>query len=141
MLKVAQMPEKSRVPKVSRKVTEFPNPAQKADLTNIFELLEVIRSIQPAMTVQLAQTLLLVAIRVQASTSEIHHGTQWRISTVSRHLLDLGPRDRHGMEGLGLVEQMPHPTDPRRGFYRLTPKGRELVNRIITTYRKGMNTP
>lgn len=53
------------------------------------------------------------------------------LSSMSRHLLDMGEINRFHQPGLGLVEQWPNPQDRRSNVYRLTPKGMDLVGRIM----------
>jgi DNA-binding MarR family transcriptional regulator len=61
-------------------------------------------------------------------------------SVMSRHLLDLGARNRYGKgEGFGLVETGVNPIDPRNREIKLTQKGRGLYNRIreaIAPYKR-----
>ena len=59
-------------------------------------------------------------------------------STMSRHLLDLGPRNRRKEAGLGLVDIERNPEDWRFNVYTLTPKGMALVStltRLMETQR------
>ena len=51
-------------------------------------------------------------------------------SVISRHLLDIGDRNRKGEPGLGLVTSRPNPNNRRRLEYLLTPKGRALAKQI-----------
>jgi DNA-binding MarR family transcriptional regulator len=51
-------------------------------------------------------------------------------STTSRHLLDLGKRNRKGEPGMGLVTSRPNPHNRRRLEYMLTPKGRALAEKV-----------
>ena len=52
-------------------------------------------------------------------------------STLSRHLLDLGERNRTMGPGLGLVEWRIDPYELRKKQYLLTPRGRELLGRLL----------
>ena len=92
--------------------------------------LEAFRAIGPTMQTQLVYTFLLVATHEGISASEITERSGFRQSTTSRHLRDLGRRNRIKQPGYDLVEPHIDENDSRRRFYTLTPKGRELFGQI-----------
>jgi DNA-binding MarR family transcriptional regulator len=51
-------------------------------------------------------------------------------SVMSRHLLDIGERNRHMQPGWGLVTYRPNPLELRKLEYWLTPKGRLLLHAV-----------
>lgn len=52
-------------------------------------------------------------------------------TTMSRHLLDIGPRNREMTEGYGLIQYRANPLELRKHEYFLTPKGRQLINHVL----------
>ena len=105
-------------------------------LLTAFDVLETLRGARDNMSVQLAQSLLLVALNEGASLRDMQQKTQWSMSTMSRHLLDLGERNRHMKEGLDLVSMRQNPMELRTNEYRLTKKGRTLLARVIQTLNR-----
>lgn len=53
------------------------------------------------------------------------------VSVMSRHLLDIGERNRHMEKGYGLVTYQPNPLELRKHEYFLTDKGRALYHQVI----------
>jgi hypothetical protein len=51
---------------------------------------------------------------------------------MSRHLLDIGERNRQKEPGYKLIEQRSAADDLRRNVYRLTARGLNLINTITT---------
>jgi DNA-binding MarR family transcriptional regulator len=100
-------------------------------LRTAFDVMETLRSARDNMSVQLAQSLILVALNEGSSLRDLQLKTQWSMSTMSRHLLDLGERNRHMEPGLDLVVMRQNPMELRRNEYRLTKKGRTLLARVI----------
>lgn len=81
-------------------------------------------------TVSMAISLLTVAMFERRSLREYAEMLELPTSTMSRHLLDLGIRTRKREPGLGLIDQGTDPEDSRKNVYRLTPKGRKLIDEI-----------
>jgi DNA-binding MarR family transcriptional regulator len=52
-------------------------------------------------------------------------------SVMSRHLLDIGERNRHMEAGLNLVTFRPRLTNLREHEYMLTPTGRALAQKLV----------
>jgi DNA-binding MarR family transcriptional regulator len=77
------------------------------------------------------EAFLLVAMNEGCSLKDVVEMSGKPQSTVSRHLLDLGDRNRQGEPGLGLVAWRIAPDELRRKEYTLTAKGRALLRRIL----------
>jgi DNA-binding MarR family transcriptional regulator len=58
-------------------------------------------------------------------------------SVMSRHLLDIGERDRYMEDGFGLVTYRPNPRELRKHEYFLTDRGRALVHKINRAWGMG----
>ena len=101
-----------------------------------YDVLDIFRSARDTMPVQLAQSLLLVALNEGASLRDMQSKTQWSMSTMSRHLLDLGERDRRMAQGLDLITMRQNPMQLRSNEYRLSKKGKELLARIVQTMER-----
>lgn len=98
-------------------------------------LLTAFKEIDETMPIQIAITFLEVAIHEGCSLTDIWKKTGWSQSTLSRHLLDLGERDRHKNPGLQLVESRRDPLELRKNIYTLTNRGRKLSQKLITLLR------
>jgi DNA-binding MarR family transcriptional regulator len=99
-------------------------------------LKEAERDTMPA---QYITTFLLVAHRPGLSVNKYAELAQVSPSVMSRHLLDIGDRNRHMKAGFGLVTGRPNPMKLRKHEYWLTPKGHALLermHRLLTTVRR-----
>jgi DNA-binding MarR family transcriptional regulator len=83
------------------------------------------------MPAQYIQSFLLVAMDEGKSVSEYAHTAGVSKSVMSRHLLDIGERNRHMEKGLGLVQSRPNPMELRKHEYFLTPKGHALLDQLV----------
>jgi DNA-binding MarR family transcriptional regulator len=83
-----------------------------------------IRGTMPARQIQ---AFLLVAEHEGLSVGEYAAKAGASASSMSRNLLDMGERDRHGDEGAGLIEGRENVLNRREKVYHLTPKGRALL--------------
>lgn len=97
--------------------------------------LEAFRAIDPTMPTQLVYTFLMVAIHERISATEITEMAGLPLSSASRHLRDLGPRNRRKEVGYELVEPHQDNVDIRRKYYTLTPKGRKVFHQIVQVMR------
>ena len=113
----------------------FSGPSAEA-LRTAYDVLEVFRSTRDTMPVQLAQSLLLVAMNEGASLRDLQTKTQWSMSTMSRHLMDLGQRDRRMEPGLDMVVMRQNPMNMRSNEYRLSKKGREVLARVVQSMER-----
>lgn len=94
-------------------------------------LMSVFRNINPTMSIQVVHTLMLVSLHEGASVTEIAKMAGFKLSTVSRNILDLGLKDRRREQGLGLVETKVDPMELRKKQVGITPKGMALLRQVI----------
>ena len=85
----------------------------------------------PGMPLGKLEAFLLVVLHEGKSLRELCEISGQPQSTLSRHLLDLGQRNRHMEPGLGLIEGKIDPYELRKKQYLLTPKGRKLLERLL----------
>lgn len=123
-------PAVAEVPHMKAIVSE-----DQRSLERIKILFSAMKDIDETMPIQLAITFLEVAIHEGCSLTDIWKKTGWSQSTLSRHLLDLGERDRHKNPGLQLIESRRDPAELRKNIYTLTPKGRKLAQRLLSLLR------
>jgi DNA-binding MarR family transcriptional regulator len=76
----------------------------------------------------------LVAIEQGLSVEEYAERARVPVGTMSRHLLDIGDRNRK-RPGLGLVTSRPNPTNRRKSEYLLTAKGVALARQLGLAFR------
>jgi DNA-binding MarR family transcriptional regulator len=88
---------------------------------------------QSSMPLQYLNAFLLVAMDEGKGVKEYAKRSGVSITTMSRHLLDIGDRNRHMKPGMGLVTSKRSPMELRKHEITLTPKGRALLARIIQT--------
>jgi DNA-binding MarR family transcriptional regulator len=113
-----------------------PRPELTADeerrLRALVHILEYFQDHEPQIPASMIEAFLLVALNEGCSLRDIVELSGKPQSTVSRHLLDLGERNRKMEPGLGLVAWRIAPDELRRKEYSLTPKGRSLLRRILS---------
>jgi DNA-binding MarR family transcriptional regulator len=90
---------------------------------------------ESSMPLQYMNAFLLVATDEGKSVNEYAKRSGVSMSVMSRHLLDIGDRNRHMEPGMGLVTSKPCPMELRKHEITLTPKGRTLLARIIQATR------
>ncbi len=93
-------------------------------------VLTAFQHINDTLPIQIAISFITVALYEGRSLREYCDLTGVAQSTMSRHLLDLGERNRKKEPGFHLVEQRSDTNDLRRNIYRLTPKGEKLAHDI-----------
>lgn len=108
---------------------------EKAYMRSLRLAIEPFRQMRPNLPLQYLYAFLLVAEQEGKSVNEYAEFTETPQSVMTRHLLDIGDRNRTGEEGFGLVTQERDRTDLRRHHARITPKGKAMVNRMITALR------
>jgi DNA-binding MarR family transcriptional regulator len=91
-----------------------------------------IRSTMPASAIQ---AFLLVAEKEGLGVGEYAKKAGISPTTMSRHLLDMGERNRHAEDGAGLVEGRENILNRREKVYHLTPKGRAFLSSITQRVR------
>jgi DNA-binding MarR family transcriptional regulator len=104
---------------------------QQGKLTGLLRCLQAFQQHDRAMPTSMANTFLLVALNEGKSMREYRNIARVPESTMSRHLLDLGDRNRQMGPGLGLIERRRVPTNLRANKYTLTPKGRTLLSKLV----------
>lgn len=92
--------------------------------------LEPFRALRPTMPLQYVTTFLLVALNEGKSVTEYAEMAGVSKSVMSRHILDIGERDRYMEEGFGLITYRPNPMELRRHEVFLTDKGRAVLHQI-----------
>jgi DNA-binding MarR family transcriptional regulator len=97
----------------------------------LVHILEYFQGHEPQIPASMIEAFLRVALNEGCSLRDIVELSGKPQSTVSRHLLDLGDRNRKGEPGLGLVSWRIAPDELRRKEYSLTAKGRGLLRRIL----------
>ena len=103
----------------------------RRDLMAIAGAFRAMREIGEDMPPHRARILLALAQRPNMTMQELADGAGVTLGSISRNLMALGEKDRHGNPGLRLVETVPDPHEPRRKIARLTPKGQGAVNRML----------
>jgi DNA-binding MarR family transcriptional regulator len=105
------------------------------DATKLRALIQICDYFQeaggPTIPLALVEAFLLVALYEGASLKDLCRLSGQAQSTLSRHLLDLGNRNRKGGPGLKLVAWRHPPEELRRKEYLLTAKGRALRDRLL----------
>ncbi len=103
-----------------------------ASLAKVARSLEVFDDLKERgdMTVSLARTFLAVAEEEGLTGRDLEQRLGLSQGSVSRHLLDLGARNRRFEPGLGLVEFRHAERDFRVKCWHLTPEGRKVRDRL-----------
>lgn len=89
------------------------------------------RELSATMPVGEVQMFLLVALYEGASLTELAEYADMKKSTASRYLLDLSDKTRAGGSGYGLITREVDPAELRKNMYALTPKGQNIVSRLV----------
>lgn len=92
--------------------------------------LEPFKTIRGTMPLQYVTAFLLVAEQEGLGVSDYATRAGVSISVMSRHLLDIGERNRNMEEGFGLVTYRANPMELRKHEYMLTDKGHALLHQI-----------
>jgi DNA-binding MarR family transcriptional regulator len=107
-------------------------PDEERRLRALVHILDYFEDHAPQIPASMIEAFLLVALNEGCSLRDIVELSGRPQSTMSRHLLDLGERNRRMEPGLGLVDWRIAPEELRRKEYYLTPKGRGLLRRILS---------
>jgi len=98
--------------------------------------LERLQAVNEGMTASQAITFLSVAMFEGRSMREYCDMLNLPQSTMSRHLLDLGLMRRNRSPGLGLIDQQEDNDDRRKNIYRLSARGKALIEAIEQDIQK-----
>lgn len=105
-------------------------------IKNFLAAIEAFRAIRPTMPLQYVVAFLLVAMDEGLGVSEYAERAGVSMSVMSRHLLDIGERNRHMEEGFGLVTARQNPMELRKNEVFLTSKGKAVLRQIIRQLEK-----
>lgn len=97
--------------------------------------LEPFRQLRPTMPLQYVYTFLLVVENEGESVSDYAQMAEVPQTVMTRHLLDIGDRNRSGEEGFGLVTQERDRKDLRKHHAKVTSIGHALLHKIITALK------
>jgi DNA-binding MarR family transcriptional regulator len=100
--------------------------------------LEPFRAIRGTMPLQYVVAFLLVAEEEGLGVGDYAKRAGVSVSVMSRHLLDIGERNRDMEEGFGLVTYRANPMELRKHEYMLTDKGRAMAHQIKRQWEKGL---
>jgi DNA-binding MarR family transcriptional regulator len=109
----------------------------KRALRDLLNCLDIFADMRPAMALQAMRSYLLVALQEGLGVTELANKAGIKQAVMSRHLQDIGTRDRYLEEGLGLVDQRALPMELRKHEVFLTPKGRALAHRLVRMMKRG----
>jgi DNA-binding MarR family transcriptional regulator len=109
---------------------------EKRVLRGFLAALEPFRAIRPTMPLQYVVAFLLAALHEGEGVSELATKAGVGQSVMSRHLLDIGDRNRHMEEGFGLVTQRPDPMELRKHQVLLSNTGKAVAHKIIRALEK-----
>ena len=105
--------------------------ADKKYIKGLRGALEPFISIRNTMPLQYVTTFLLVAMDEGKSVGEYAAKAGVSQSVMSRHLLDIGERNRHMEEGFGLIQYRPNPMELRKHEVFLSDKGRAIAHQMV----------
>jgi DNA-binding MarR family transcriptional regulator len=111
------------------------NDKDKVELRKLLSALEHFRAIKPTLPIQYIVAYLLVALDEGNGPTELGAKSGVSQSVMSRHLLDIGERNRHMEPGLGLIHTRPDPMELRRHQAFLSDVGKALAHKLIRAIR------
>lgn len=101
-----------------------------SELGRLSDALELLRGIDPDLTILQAHILVLIADQPGMSVGELAEALETSSATVSRIASILGKFGSRGREGLMLVAIEEKPEDRRVKLLSLTPKGERVVEKL-----------
>lgn len=107
------------------------NDTDRAKLNNLVRSLSTFRLLSERMPLNYVMSFLAVAQEEGLSVSDYAERLGLSISTMSRHLLDIGERNRTMDPGHGLIFHRANPNELRKHQYFLTTKGKTLLGQIL----------
>ena len=109
---------------------------EKAKLKALLAALEPFRSLRGTMPLQYVIAYLLVALEEGEGTTEYARRAGVSQSVMSRHLLDIGDRNRHMEPGFGLITQRQDPMNLSKHMCQLTGRGLAVAHQIVRALHK-----
>ena len=110
------------------------------DLRRVLQILDQFGEYSQTMPIQIARAFVVTALNEGKSLRELTELSDQRLSTMSRHMLDLQEPNRSKGEGYKLVEARTSPDELRKKEYRLSKRGRMLKDRLVNIVRGGTST-
>lgn len=104
--------------------------SDNSEVQRLYSVLEEFKRISPTMPVQQILTFLWVSMHEGTSLKEIAAAENVKVPTMSRHLIDLGSRNRRMEPGHMLIEFRQDPMELRKNQYTISDRGRFLLNAI-----------
>jgi DNA-binding MarR family transcriptional regulator len=108
------------------------SPEEKEHIRALLAALELFREIRSTMPLQYVIAYLRVALEEGKGVTEYGKEVGVSQAVMSRHLLDIGDRNRYMTEGFGLITKRPDPMELRK----LTEKGEALAHQVIRALRR-----
>lgn len=108
-----------------------PDAIEEDTVYGLLKALEPVFELHGNIPARCIQALLLVAYREGGSVQDYARRAGMSPSTMSRNLLDIGPRNRHMQPGLGLVVARRKAENLRENEYSLSQKGQALVRKML----------
>lgn len=108
---------------------------EKAYARSLRLALEPFRSIRPTMPLQYLHTFLLICEEEGKGVGELAALSDVVSTVMTRHILDIGDRDRHRSAGFGLVTMVRDTFDLRRGHAKVTAFGKATLHKMITAVK------
>lgn len=109
---------------------------EKARLRSLLAALEPFFGARQTLPMQLVKSFLLAALHEGEGVTELAQRAGLSQSVMSRHLLDIGDRNRHMEAGFGWTTQRPDPMELRKHQVLLTPKGVGLAHQVCRALTK-----
>ena len=103
---------------------------EQTSIRSMLGALQHFRALRSTMPLQYVTAFLLVAEKEGLGVIDYARRAGVSVSVMSRHLLDIGKRNRKMKPGFGLVTYRSNPNELRRHEYFLTDKGRALLHQI-----------
>jgi DNA-binding MarR family transcriptional regulator len=109
---------------------------EKKELRKLLAALEPFRTLRPTMPLQYVVAFLLVALEEGRGVGEYGRKAGVSQSVMSRHLLDIGDRNRYMEEGFGLITQRPDPLELRKHQVMLSNRGKAVAQQIVRVMQR-----
>ena len=105
--------------------------ANREQIIRLFQSMKVFKLLNDRMPLQYVLSFLAVATNEGQSVT--HYAAQLGVNqtTMSRHLLDIGPSNRRHEDGYGLIDFRVDPLERRKHQYFLTHKGQQFIEMVL----------